>query len=103
MALLITRRAWGRGAVVALLIAVIVLAALVGWGELHNWAVFLRFLYQAPFGASDPLYDNDIGFYLFTLPAYMAIKNWMLITVFLSAALAGAVYWVHAHIEYHAQ
>src|SRR6202040_437103 len=81
----------------------IVLATLVAWGELHNWAVFLRFLYQVPFGASDPLYGKDIGFYLFTLPAYVAVKNWMLITVLLSAALAGAVYWVHAHIEYHAQ
>ena len=81
----------------------IVLATLVAWGELHNWAVFLRFLYQVPFAASDPQYGKDIGFYLFTLPAYVAVKNWMLITVFLSAALAGAVYWVHAHIEYHAQ
>jgi hypothetical protein len=80
----------------------IALAALVGWAELHNWTVFLRFIYQVPFGGSDPLYGKDIGFYLFTLPAYEAIKNWMLITVFLSAALAGAVYWVHAHIEYQA-
>src|ERR1700738_3677363 len=79
------------------------LATLVAWGELHNWPVFLGFLYQVPFGASDPLYGKDIGFYLFTLPAYVAVKNWMLITVLLSAALAGAVYWVHAHIEYHAQ
>jgi uncharacterized protein len=31
------------------------LAALVAWGEVHNWGVFLRFLYQVPFGASDPL------------------------------------------------
>jgi uncharacterized membrane protein (UPF0182 family) len=81
----------------------VVLATLVAWGELHNWPVFLRFLYQVPFAASDSVYGKDIGFYLFTLPAYVAIKNWLLITVFLSAALAGAVYWVHAHIEYHAQ
>src|SRR5271166_172967 len=80
-----------------------VLAALVGWGEVHNWEVFLRFLHQAPYGASDPLYGKDIGFYLFSLPAYAAIKNWLLLTLFLSALLAAAVYWVHGHIEYHAQ
>src|ERR1700730_18204248 len=79
------------------------LATLVAWGELHNWPVFLGFLFQVPFGASDRLYGKNIEFYLFTLPAYVAVKNWMLITVLLSAALAGAVYWVHAHIEYHAQ
>jgi uncharacterized membrane protein (UPF0182 family) len=41
------------------------LAMLVAWGEVHNWGVFLRFLYQVPYGANDPLYDKDIGFYLF--------------------------------------
>jgi uncharacterized protein len=71
-----------------------VLAVLVAWGEVHNWGVFLRFFYQVPYGANDPLYDKDIGFYLFSLPAYVAIKNWMLLTLFLSALFAGAVYWV---------
>jgi uncharacterized membrane protein (UPF0182 family) len=79
------------------------LAALVAWGEVHNWGVFLRFVYQVPFGASDPLYDKDIGFYLFALPAYVVIKNWMLVTLVLSALFAGAIYWVHGDIEYDAQ
>lgn len=30
------------------------IAVLVGWGEVHNWSVFLRFVYQVPSGASDP-------------------------------------------------
>ena len=80
-----------------------VLAVLVAWGEVHNWGVFLRYLYQVPYGANEPLYDNDIGFYLFSLPAYVVIKNWMLLTLFLSALLAGAVYWVHGDIQYDAQ
>jgi uncharacterized protein len=79
------------------------LALLVAWGEVHNWGVFLRFRYQVPYGANDPLFDKDIGFYLFSLPAYVVIKNWMLLALFLSALFAGAVYWVHGHIEYNAQ
>ena len=71
-----------------------VLAVLVAWGEVHNWGLFLQFLYQVPYGANDPLYDKDIGFYLFSLPAYVAMRNWMLLTLFLSALFAGAVYWV---------
>ncbi len=39
------------------------LAVLVAWGEVHNWGVFLQFLYHVPYGANDPLYDKDIGFY----------------------------------------
>jgi Uncharacterised protein family (UPF0182) len=50
-----------------------------------------------------PLYDKDIGFYLFALPAYVVIKNWMLVTLLLSALFAGAIYWGHGHIEYDAQ
>ena len=88
---------------VAIVCGACIIAALVAWGEVNNWDVFLRFLYQVPYGASDPLYRNDIGFYLFTLPAYIATKNWMLLTLFLSALFAGAIYWVHGHIEHTAQ
>ena len=79
------------------------LAVFVAWGEVNNWAVLLQFLYQVPYGASDPLYDKDIGFYLFSLPAYVVIKNWMLLTLFLSTLFAGAIYWVHGDIEYDVQ
>src|SRR5262245_25802806 len=79
------------------------LATLVAWAEVDKWSVFLRFLYQEPYGGADPLYDKDIGFYLFTLPAYVAIKNWMLITLFLSALFAGAIYWIHGDIRYDVQ
>jgi uncharacterized protein len=79
------------------------IAALVAWGELSNWGVFLRFLYQVPYGLNDPLYGKDIGFYLFSLPTYMAIKNWMLLTLVLSALCAGFVYWVRGEIEFDGQ
>ena len=88
---------------VAIVCGACIIAALVAWGEVNNWDVFLQFLYQVPYGANDPLYSNDIGFYLFTLPAYIATKNWMLLTLFLSALFAGAIYWVHGHIEHTAQ
>lgn len=58
---------------------------------------------HVPYGANDPLYEKDIGFYLFSRPAYVVIKNWMPLTLFLSALFAGAVYWVHGDIEYNAQ
>jgi uncharacterized protein len=80
-----------------------IFAMLVAWGELINWHTFLELLYHVPYGANDPLYNNDIGFYLFSLPAYIAIKNWMLLTLFLSTLFAGAVYWLFDDIELDAQ
>src|SRR5712671_1665284 len=81
----------GSACLIALLVAAI---------DVGNWNVFLQFLYRVPFGADDPLYNKDIGFYLFVLPAYIIIKNWMLLTLVLSALFAGMIYRVHGDIEY---
>ncbi len=80
------------------------LAALfLAWGESSDWSTALQFLYHVPYGTSDPLYGKDIGFYLFSLPAFIAIKNWALLVLFTSALFAGFVYWVHGEIEYQVQ
>jgi uncharacterized membrane protein (UPF0182 family) len=81
----------GGAALIALLVAAV---------EAGNWGVFLRFLYHVPYGADDPLYNKDIGFYLFALPAYILVKNWMLLALVLSALFAGTIYWVHGDIEH---
>jgi uncharacterized membrane protein (UPF0182 family) len=78
-------------------------ALLVALGEVGNWSTLLRFLYQVPYGTNDPQYENDIGFYFFSLPALLAAKNWALLTLFMAALLAGFVYWVHGDIEYQPQ
>src|SRR5215469_15015712 len=76
------------------------LASLVAAGEIGNWEVLLRFVYQAPYGHNDPVFGKDIGFYLFSLPAYVAIKNAMIIVLILAALVAGAIYWVHGDIDF---
>jgi uncharacterized protein len=76
------------------------LAALIAATEAGNWDIFLQFLYQVPYGVDDPLYAKDIGFYLFSLPAYVGIKNWMLLMIVVSTLFAGTIYWAHGDIEY---
>jgi uncharacterized membrane protein (UPF0182 family) len=76
-----------------------IVAVLVAWGELNNWATFLGLVYGVPYGAVDPLFGNDIGYYLFSLPALVAITHWILLTLALSAIFAGAVYWLYGEIE----
>ena len=72
---------------------------LIAIGETGQWDLILRFIYQVPYGQNDPLFDRDIGFYLFSLPVYVALKNWMLMILFLSTLIAGAVYFVHGEIN----
>ena len=52
-----------------------------------QWDLLLRYLYQQPFGSTDPVFNRDIGFYLFSLPFYIFIQNGLLI-LFAVAALA---------------
>jgi hypothetical protein len=97
-ALELLRRHVPRHALVTALAAIV--AALIAAGEVGNWDLFLRFLYHVPFAQNDPLYGNDIGFYLFSFPAYVAIKNWLLATVLLAAVFAAAAYWLHGDIVF---
>jgi uncharacterized membrane protein (UPF0182 family) len=41
---------------------------------------------------------RHLSFYLFSLPAYLALKNWMLLTTIFSFLIAGVVYWVRGFI-----
>jgi len=78
--------------------AAVLLGLLIAVGEISNWDVALRFLHQVPFGERDPIFGKDIGFYLFSLPAYVALKNWLLQLLFCSAVIAAVVYGVRGDI-----
>ena len=52
-----------------------------------QWDLLLRYLYQQPFGSTDPIFNRDIGFYLFSLPFYIFIQNGLLV-LFVVAAVA---------------
>jgi uncharacterized protein len=79
--------------------AAVVIGLLVAIGESDKWDLVLRQIYQVPYGESDPLYNKDIGFYLFSLPFYVALKNWALLILFLCALMAGTVYFLHGQID----
>ncbi|MFC5520037.1 UPF0182 family protein [Polaromonas jejuensis] len=67
-------------------------------GEISSWGTALRFLHQVPFGERDPIFGKDISFYLFSLPAYVALKNWLLQVLFCCTVVAGVVYAVRGDI-----
>lgn len=76
----------------------VVLGISIAAGETENWSMVLRYIHQVPYGQPDPIFGKDIGFWLFSLPAYIALKNWMLLTLVLGALIAGVVYWVHSDV-----
>ena len=46
--------------------------------SISTWETVLKFLNSSDFGVADPLYQNDIGFYLFQLPLYEGVQTWLL-------------------------
>ena len=75
------------------------LGILIALAESGQWELVLRYLFQVPYRKTDPMFGNDIGFYLFSLPAWIALNEWMFWILALSAAVAGAVYFLHGDID----
>jgi len=55
----------------------VVVALLAGLGATSQWDVALAALNRTPFGATDPVFGRDVGFYVFTLPAVTAALGYL--------------------------
>ena len=77
----------------------VILGLLIAWGETGRWDLVLRFISQAPYGQNDPLFGKDISFFLFSLPFYVALKNFLLWILLLASLMAGSIYFLHDDIS----
>ncbi len=68
----------GRAVVLGIIIVVAVLSLIFGSVLAARWELFLRFANSVPFGISDPVYSQDLGFYIFDLPVYTFLQGWIL-------------------------
>jgi uncharacterized membrane protein (UPF0182 family) len=46
----------------------VLIALFVGWLGADRWELALKALNPTPFGVRDPLFDQDVAFYVFRLP-----------------------------------
>ncbi|NDJ18306.1 UPF0182 family protein [Myxacorys almedinensis] len=42
------------------------------------WDTLLQFIHATPFGQADPLFERDIGFYIFSLPIAQLLEFWLI-------------------------
>jgi uncharacterized membrane protein (UPF0182 family) len=54
-----------------------------------TWERFLLYYFRRPFGTEDPIFNMDLGFYLFELPVYRFLQGWL--TPLLIITLLGVV------------
>lgn len=73
-------------------LAGLVLGWLVAVAAASDWLLLLRFVNRQDFNLADPIFNRDVGFYMFSLPVYHFAQRWFIIALFLSLFGAAAVY-----------
>lgn len=59
-----------------------------------RWSDFFLFAHAVPFGLADPIFGLDAGFYVFRVPVYSLLADWLLALVLvglIGTAIAGTV------------
>lgn len=68
-----------------------------------QWESALLFFNGGAFGTTDPLFGNDIGFYIFRLPGLEALYHWLLIALGLVAVASAFAHLIYGGIQYSEQ
>jgi len=76
-------RQFGAARVAAIVIGVV--ALLVGISASDRWTMFQQYVHAVAFGAADPLFGKDVGFFMFRLPVYQwaasFLFSWLVIAL----------------------
>jgi len=76
------------------------LCVVMGYGVTSRWEVFLRYVKSdgVTFGTLDPIFNNDISFYVFKMPFLRDIYGWLFGLFLLLTLFSGAMYFFHGAI-----
>src|SRR5207244_3543423 len=58
----------------------------------EEWPTILLYVNGVPFGQTDPIFNSDIGFYVFGLPFYGLLRGWALALLVIAAVGVAIVY-----------
>ena len=67
-------------------------AVFLGLFASNQWLVLLQYLHATPFGETDPLFDRDAAFYIFSLPFLDFARSSLLVVVVLSLIGSAGAY-----------
>ncbi len=84
---ILRRIAFALAIVLAVLIAVVA-----GKGASSYWVQFLLYQHGGVTGQTDPIFGRDIAFYLFRLPLWQAVLQWLFGALLTAFLLSGFVY-----------
>jgi len=79
---------------VVVMVAALVLSLMNGLGAIGQWDTMLWYLNQRPFGVLDPIFSQDVAFYVFTLPVYRFLRGWLMEVLMFALLGSAALYLV---------
>jgi uncharacterized membrane protein (UPF0182 family) len=74
------------------IIVAAILAFLLGMGLSLDWKVIQQFIHRITVGVVDPIFRQDVGYYLFAYPFYKQLNNLLQTVAFLGIAGVAAIY-----------
>jgi uncharacterized membrane protein (UPF0182 family) len=77
----------------------VMIAVFVGWLGTDRWELVLKALHPTPFGVQDPLFDQDVAFYVFRLPLWNSLYRWLMGSLIVSGLAASAVHFCTRGIQ----
>ena len=78
----------------------LIIALFMGFSESSSWEKILIYLNRTSFGVADPIFNKDIGFYMFSLPFWEFVRNWLSFALTLIAVVVAAIYIIKKAVKY---
>jgi len=78
----------------------LIIALFMGFSESSSWEKILIYLNRTSFGITDPIFNKDIGFYMFSLPFWEFIRNWLSFALTLITVVVAAIYIIKKAVKY---
>ncbi|MDH5719393.1 MAG: UPF0182 family protein [Spirochaetia bacterium] len=79
---------------------ILIFSFLAASAALPKWQTVLEFIYGEKFNIKDPIFNNDLSFYFFSVPFFESIKNWLFAFFILAAIMAALVYIITGAVQW---
>jgi len=81
------------------LVASAIVGGLFGLAQAASWERYLLWLYGGSFGVADPFFAKDVGFYVFSLPAYRSLVDGAIAIVVLAGLIGATLFWLQGALD----
>ena len=91
-----------KGLGILLLVGSLVIALFVGLSAAGHWDDWLKFANATSFGRNDPIFGQDIAFYVFKLPFWSFLHGWFFGAILVAAIATGILHYLDEGMDFFA-